>query len=159
MEAQFASGERTALRLHLHWMMVVQALMLPATIAAAILLIDLAVGDHIPGAARVTVALLTLAVLGAWAVEAWAAWVSATLTVTDRRVTLKQGITLKQTKVIPIDRLSSMLVRQSILGQLLGYGTVEVAAPGISSPARLPFIPNPQRLVDEMLGQLHHQDS
>jgi uncharacterized membrane protein YdbT with pleckstrin-like domain len=150
----YLEPERTVLRLHLHWMMLVRSLLLPLALLLVVLALDAWVGHRLPAEVRVIAALVALAAVAAWALEAWAVWVSATVTVTDKRITMAHGVTYRVRKVIPVEKFNNVMVRQSVLGQLFGYGTVEIAAPGMSTPASLPYIPAPQRLVDEILAQL-----
>lgn len=52
--------------------------------------------------------------------------------VTDRRVIYKRGFISRQTAEMNMDKIETVLVDQSLLGRLLGYGTVTIQGTGAS---------------------------
>src|SRR5436190_15092951 len=75
------------------------------------------------------VLLLFAAALGLL-VRAWWERFTTEYAVTDRRVIYKRGLIWRRTMEMNMDKVTSVDVKQSILGRLLNYGTVEVHAPG-----------------------------
>ena len=65
--------------------------------------------------------------------RAWWERFTTEYAVTDRRVIYKRGLVWRSTMEMNMDKVSSVDVRQSILGRLLNYGTVEVYAIGGTS--------------------------
>ncbi len=70
----------------------------------------------------------------AWALyslaTAWFRQWTTEIAVTDRRVILKRGFIRRQTTEINNDKVESVEVHQSVLGRLLGYGTVTIRGTG-----------------------------
>lgn len=64
------------------------------------------------------------------------------LAITDRRVIAKWGIIRRQTIELRIDRVEGLKVQQSVLGRLLGYGTIVLAGTG-STQTPIPNIADP----------------
>ena len=58
------------------------------------------------------------------------AWSSDEFAVTNRRVIAKAGMIGRRTLELNLDKIESVRVDQSILGRILGYGTVEVIGTG-----------------------------
>lgn len=50
--------------------------------------------------------------------------------VTNRRIIVKKGLILRYTLEMNISRVESVNVRQSILGRLLGYGSITIIGTG-----------------------------
>ena len=48
------------------------------------------------------------------------------IAITDRRVMSKSGILRTEVKVTPLDKVNSVNVRQSVFGNMLDYGDIEV---------------------------------
>jgi uncharacterized membrane protein YdbT with pleckstrin-like domain len=71
--------------------------------------------------------------LGAWLVR-----VTTELAVTDRKVIGKWGLIARRTIEQRLQKVDSIEVEQTILGRILGYGTVEVRGSGVSmTPLRM----------------------
>jgi uncharacterized membrane protein YdbT with pleckstrin-like domain len=78
----------------------------------------------------------TVAVFGAGFVitfaHAWfVRWITE-LAVTDRRVIYKRGFISRHTAEMNMDKIESVDVDQSLLGRMLGYGTIHVLGTGQS---------------------------
>jgi uncharacterized membrane protein YdbT with pleckstrin-like domain len=67
------------------------------------------------------------------------------IAVTDRRVIYKRGLVSRHTAEMNMKEVETVNVQQSILGRILGFGTIQVRGtgegiaplPGIASPLRL----------------------
>jgi uncharacterized membrane protein YdbT with pleckstrin-like domain len=106
-------GERVAYHAQLHWAAYWRALVL--SLFGALLLLD---GDTVSAMTALVVFVLAAFVLIApWTTE---------IAITNHRVILKQGLLRRGTIEIKIDKVASVIVRQSILGRILNFGTVIV---------------------------------
>jgi uncharacterized membrane protein YdbT with pleckstrin-like domain len=117
-------GERLKLVGHLHWIVYWPA------IGCLLLAIALAVltGTFGPMASYASGGAALLAVyffLRGWFVR----WITE-IAVTDRRIIYKRGFIWRHTEEMNMDKVTSVDVDQSILGRLLGYGTVHVIGVG-----------------------------
>ena len=69
---------------------------------------------------------------------AWLTRVTTELAVTNRKVVGKWGLISRRTIEQRLDKVDSIEVEQTILGRILGYGTVEVRGSGVTmTPLRL----------------------
>ena len=48
--------------------------------------------------------------------------------ITNKRVILKEGLITRRTIEMSISKIESVAVKQSVLGRILGYGTVTITA-------------------------------
>jgi len=73
---------------------------------------------------------------------AWINLKTTELAVTERRVIAKFGLISRETTEIKVERIESMQVNQSVMGRLLGFGTIifsgagtpQLVVPSISDP-------------------------
>jgi uncharacterized membrane protein YdbT with pleckstrin-like domain len=134
-----------------HWIVLVKATFWPAALAILVLvvldgvLLDVPIGD-----ARVVITLVVLAVVAAFSYIAWLNWQAATLTVTDQRVILEEGIVVRTTKVIPLDRVQDVSTKQGLFGQFFDYGSVEIDTAGAIPNELFTYAAHPEMLRDQV---------
>jgi membrane protein YdbS with pleckstrin-like domain len=78
------------------------------------------------GALNGVTALIVLAVVGASMTAVWARWRCNTFTLAPPTMMLRSGLVHRSCRVIPTAAVQDVTSRQSPLGFLLGYGTVEI---------------------------------
>ena len=79
------------------------------------------------------------------AIAAWFDQWTTEIAVTDRRVIYKRGFIQRHTAEMNMDKIESVIVDQSILGRILGFGSIHVLGTGeglehlhkVSSPVEL----------------------
>ena len=64
------------------------------------------------------------------AIPAWLKRLGTEIAVTDRRIISKHGLIRRRTTEVNMDKVESVDVDQSVLGRLLGYGSVTVRGTG-----------------------------
>lgn len=85
---------------------------------------------------KVTIVLhfiLGVVTLGIWLIPAlliWLGWRSTEQGVTNKRVIYKHGIIARKTDEMRLSSIESIIIKQSIMGRILGYGTVIVTGRG-----------------------------
>lgn len=72
-------------------------------------------------------------------VRAWWQAFTTEIAVTNHRVVYKKGFIKRHTDEMNIDKIESVIVDQSILGRIFGYGTVSIRGTG-ASMEELPLI-------------------
>lgn len=75
-------------------------------------------------------ALLAALVFLFFLVQAWFIQWTTEFAVTDRRIIYKRGFINRHTAEMHMDKVESVKVDQSILGRILGYGTLRVLGTG-----------------------------
>jgi uncharacterized membrane protein YdbT with pleckstrin-like domain len=124
-------GETVTAVGRLHWIVYRKA------IAALVLaLVLFAVAKTTPGLTRNTAGTINIIGLvvvffAVWlALNAWFdRWITE-IAVTSRRVIYKRGFIKRYTAEMNMDKVESVVVTQSILGRVLGYGTIHVRGTG-----------------------------
>jgi membrane protein YdbS with pleckstrin-like domain len=94
-------------------------------------------------------------VVGGWIVLAgafvlgwktWAWWV-ARYVITDERVLLIEGVLARRVRAVPLSKVTHTDFRRSLLGRILGYGTLSLDSPGSHNGLReLTSIPRPDEI-------------
>jgi uncharacterized membrane protein YdbT with pleckstrin-like domain len=135
--------------LHRHWVWLARDLVIPLAGGCVLLLaVDWVGASFLGSDFKVFFTLAVLAAAGAWGFIVWVAWNAASLTVTDQRVILEEGIFQRTSKVMPLDRVQDVSTKQSLLGRLLDYGEVEIDVAGSSEV--FPFVRSPELLRDQV---------
>jgi len=121
-------GETVKVVGRLHWINYLKAFLL-----AAIAVVLLLYGEQTPttaGRTAVYLGWLLLAVGGVLFLGAWfRRWITE-LSVTNHRVIYKSGFIRRHTVEMNMDKVETVNVDQSILGRVLGYGTIHVLGTG-----------------------------
>ncbi|HTR83407.1 MAG TPA: PH domain-containing protein [Reyranella sp.] len=123
-------GERIKVIGKLHWIVFVRAFVL---LAIAIALFGIArriesqVHELVFYAGCLVLLLCALSFLHAWFIR----WITE-LAITDHRVIYKRGFLSRHTVEMNMDKVETVDVDQSILGRILGYGTIRVRGTGQS---------------------------
>jgi uncharacterized membrane protein YdbT with pleckstrin-like domain len=120
-------GERVLVVGNRHWIYYVPGIVL--VLAGAVLWgLDWRTGrewavPHIIGTVLAAFGLILL--IRAW----YDQWITE-IAVTDKRIIYKRGLLRRETEEMNLDKVETVMVRQSILGRILGYGTVDVRGTG-----------------------------
>ena len=135
-----------------HWIVVVNGLWLPSVIGLVLLFIVFAIPspNQVVADIRLLGSLIILVVWGAWAIVVYLQWSSASLTVTDQRVILEEGVFRRDSKVIALDRVQDVSTKQSLLGRVLRYGLVEIDAAGVQGAETFDYCRSPELLRDQV---------
>lgn len=131
-----------------HWIVLAKGLAVPVVVGAAVLVFAAPVSGLWVLAAVVLVA---TGLRAGWVVLVWAV---ATVTVTEERVIIKEGVLVRKTKVIPLDRIQDVSTRQNLFGQLLDYGSLEIDTAGAIENEVVTYLPAPQWLREQVFGLL-----
>lgn len=124
-------GETVLVTGRLHWIIYVPALFwILCAIAAAIAAVHWKY-THFQWplliAAGVFVILGVITLVRAW----WQAFTTE-IVVTNHRVIYKEGFINRHTDEMNVDKIESVIVDQSILGRIFGYGTIDIRGTGAS---------------------------
>jgi len=111
-------GERVCLEARRHGIVLARPLGQAFALAAAGLVL-LAAGWPVSAAGA-----LALALAAAIGVAAVWRWERHRLVITDQRLVVLEGILRRRSAGVRLARMSSLEVRQGVLGRLLGYGTL-----------------------------------
>jgi uncharacterized membrane protein YdbT with pleckstrin-like domain len=125
----------------LHWLIYLKAIVLLVMAVAAAVATRFFIDETVVIGLFVAAALLALFALVS-GLSASIQRATTELAVTDRRVIYKTGIFQRQTVEINRSKVETVGVNQSILGRILGYGTIIVRGTG-GSMEPIPYIGDP----------------
>ena len=129
-------------------------IVLLVTLVVAIFL-DRKIGN---GVVSLIVWILALLVIAWWSVRPFLDWLTATYTVTSRRLITRQGLIARKGHDIPLMRISDVAFDQGIVDRMLGCGTLVISDASTHGSVRLHDIPqveSVQRTLLDLLGNLH----
>lgn len=110
----------------MHWIVYLRGALLAAV---GLILILAPAGPGLSTALAIVGAIILL--FGLWSLAgAWIEQATTEIAVTTRRVIQKRGLIRRQTGEMNMEKVESVIVDQSILGRLLGYGSIVVRGTG-----------------------------
>lgn len=86
------------------------------------------IGFYFPLVRQASILFGTLVLL--WGLAVYCTVRFCSLTIKKSKITLRTGVFARQILDIPFQKIESVNIRQSILGTLLGYGTIEITGTG-----------------------------
>jgi uncharacterized membrane protein YdbT with pleckstrin-like domain len=146
--------ERRVIRLRRHWAVVLPYMIqtLLALIIAFGLSYVLDSSDQLVWLAQNVlwyVALIALVRFAFYLVEWWV----ERIVVTDKRFMMTSGIFVTKVAMMPVSKITDMTYERSVIGRMLGYGTLDVESAGqIQALKRVEFIPRPEEVFDAISG-------
>lgn len=144
MRTKLQPGETVALIVRKHWLVLVKpALFLMAVLFylpvrhVKILGFEALLNYLLPYAAAVSGALFLYRYLDRW-VNIWA--------VTNQRLIDEWGIMTHKSKENPLDKINDIVVEQTILGRMFGYGSISVQTAATAGETIIEFVERPEEL-------------
>jgi uncharacterized membrane protein YdbT with pleckstrin-like domain len=140
-----------------HWVVLATRAFWPAVLTVLALgAVNLA--PFVPSCVRVLLTLLVLVCAIVAAGYVWLTWRAATITVTDQRVILEEGVLVRNSTVIPLNRVQDVSTRQAVLGRILDYGTltIDTAGHGMQPTERFRDVVHPGTLRDQIFVLADH---
>jgi len=89
-------------------------------------------------------------------------WLTATYTITTRRLITRHGVITRKGHDIPLTRVSDVAYERDLIDRLLGCGTLVISDASTHGQVALPDIPRIEethRTLQELLHSLHSDDS
>ena len=88
-------------------------------------------------------------------------WLTATYTITTRRLITRHGVITRKGHDIPLIRVSDVAYERDLIDRMLGCGTLVVSDASTHGQVALPDIPHieeTQRKLNNLLHELHSED-
>lgn len=104
----------------LHWVIFLG----PLVMACA----AMGVGIYIPQVKEIALLFVVFALL--WAAVTWVTYQFSSLTIQNKQVILRTGVLVRNTTDIPLGKIESIDIRQSLFGSILGYGILLITGTG-----------------------------
>lgn len=88
-----------------------------------------------------------------------AAWPVTYFVVTDGRMMLIGGLLRRTATAMPLDQVTGLTLQRTVLGRLLGYGTLIIISPSRRQAFRkVRYLPYPEQLYLEISGLLRPEE-
>jgi uncharacterized membrane protein YdbT with pleckstrin-like domain len=131
--------------------LILPGLVLVVALALAIFL-DRKIGN---GVVSLLVWVVALVVIVWWVLRPFLDWLTATYTITTRRLITREGLLSRKGHDIPLQRISDVAYDMGILDRMLGCGTLVISDASTHGSVRLhdiPHVETVQRQITELLG-------
>ncbi|MGR7023739.1 PH domain-containing protein [Geodermatophilus sp. URMC 62] len=148
-------GEEAVVATRRHWAVLLE----PAAKRLPVLLGGLWLLTLDPDRVGATVGVLVVTwALGSFALRASEWWMRHFI-VTRRRVLLTSGIVARTVTLLPLRRITDLTWKETLLGQLLGYGTFRFESAGQQQAlSQITFLPRADRLYHQVSALLFGND-
>ena len=152
-------GESVIVDTRTHWKAILwPAIVLVITVAAASWLTALAGNKYVTWA----VWIVAVAVLVVASFKPFLEWLTATYTITTRRLITREGLISRRGHDIPLLRISDVAYDMGPIDRMLGCGTLVISDASTHGQVELHDIPDVERVqhqLMDLLGGLHRRDS
>jgi len=152
---KLTDGETVIVDTRTHWKAILwPAIVLIVTLAAATYLTTL-VGNKY---ARWLVWIIAVGVLVVWSVKPFLEWLTATYTITTKRLITREGLIARRGHDIPLLRISDVAYDMGPIDRMLGCGTLVISDASTHGQVELHDIPDVEQVqhqLMDLLGGLH----
>ena len=152
---KLTDGETVVVDTRTHWKAILwPAIVLIVTLAAATYLTTL-VGNKY---ARWVVWIIAVGVLVVWSVKPFLEWLTATYTITTKRLITREGLIARRGHDIPLLRISDVAYDMGPIDRMLGCGTLVISDASTHGQVELHDIPDVEQVqhqLMDLLGGLH----
>lgn len=151
-EAYLLPSERRVLRCRRHWVILVPSVVRTVAIVGLVFWLSTLIpsdGD----AATVVASVLWYAAVAAvlWLAVQTADWWDDIIMITDERIMNVTGLLASRMKDTPISKITDRDIQHSLIGNLLGYGTIIIESAGHKSMQRLRYVPQPMTVYEAIV--------
>ena len=152
---KLTDGETVVVDTRTHWKAILwPAIVLIVTLAAAVYLTTLAGNKYV----RWVVWIVAVGVLVVWSVKPFLEWLTATYTITTKRLITREGLIARRGHDIPLLRISDVAYDMGPIDRMLGCGTLVISDASTHGQVELHDIPDVeavQHQLMDLLGGLH----
>jgi membrane protein YdbS with pleckstrin-like domain len=152
-------GESIIVDTRTHWKAVLwPGILLVLVVAAATYLTNLAGNKYVTW----VVWIIALVVLVIWSVKPFLEWLTATYTITTKRLITREGLISRRGHDIPLLRISDVAYDMGPIDRMLGCGTLVISDASTHGQVELHDIPDVEKVqhqLMELLGGLHRRDA
>lgn len=92
-----------------------------------------------------------------WILMTWVTYHFSSITIKKKQVILRTGMIVRQTVDIPLNKIETIDIRQSILGSILRYGTLVITGTG-GTRHLINYLDKPltcRRYIEQLMNEPH----
>jgi uncharacterized membrane protein YdbT with pleckstrin-like domain len=139
-----------------------KALLLPILALVVLLAIGVVVQNAVEQGTVTKAVWIVMAIGVVWfVIRPVLIWLTATYTITTRRLITRHGVITRKGHDIPLTRVSDVAYERDLIDRLLGCGTLVISDASTHGQVALPDIPRIEethRKLQELLHSLHSDD-
>jgi uncharacterized membrane protein YdbT with pleckstrin-like domain len=139
-----------------------KALLLPILALVVLLAIGVVVQNAVEQGTVTAAVWIVMAIGVVWfVIRPVLIWLTATYTITTRRLITRHGVITRKGHDIPLTRVSDVAYERDLIDRLLGCGTLVISDASTHGQVALPDIPRIEethRKLQELLHSLHSDD-
>jgi uncharacterized membrane protein YdbT with pleckstrin-like domain len=140
-------GEHVIASTRTHWKaLVLPVIILVVTCAAAGFLIAVLPSGSAHNVLLIIVLVVAAAIVVWFTIRPFLVWLTASYTVTDRRLINRSGVFVRKGRDIPLHRINDVSYERGVLDRLLGCGTLVISDASEQGMSVLPDVPHVERL-------------
>jgi uncharacterized membrane protein YdbT with pleckstrin-like domain len=140
-----------------------KALFVPVLILVVLVAVGIVFTVYVDNGTARLVAWLVVLVLAVWfTAGSILRWLTASYTITNRRLITRSGILSRKGHDIPLARISDVEYELGLLDRMLGCGTLRISDASTDGEVLLPDIPHvedTQRTLNQLLEGLHDRET
>jgi uncharacterized membrane protein YdbT with pleckstrin-like domain len=90
-----------------------------------------------------------------WVLMTWVTYYFSSLTIKQKQVIIRTGVIVRQTVDIPLNKIETIDIRQSIIGSLFSYGTLMITGTG-GTKYLINYISKPltcRRYIEQLMNE------
>jgi membrane protein YdbS with pleckstrin-like domain len=141
IEKQLNPGEKVVFHTRTH----PKKIFLPVIALIIVLAVAGVLTPHVSGAGLLAVWIVAAVLAIALVLRPVLVWLSATYTVTDRRLLTRTGILTRKGHDIPVNRISDVSSDRGLLDRMLGCGTLIISDASTHGRVALPDVPHVEK--------------
>ena len=152
-------GERVVLTTRTHAKALLVPLLALIVLLAVGVLLGQLLGDRASGVPRLVAWVLVAVGILSWFARPLLEWLSATYTVTNRRLITRTGVLTRRGHDIPLARISDVASERGVVDRMLGCGTLIVSDASTDGRVLLHDIPRVEDVQRQLNELLHANDA
>lgn len=143
------AGEQVVVDLRPHWWYFARhgAALVVAIAIGVISLIVFPTAVQLAAAVLIVIALV-------WFLWRYVTWTTTNFVITSDRLIDRQGVFNRQGIEIPLERVNTVLFRQSLFERMIGAGDLVIESAGEQGAQQVPFVRNPFHVQNEIYRQM-----
>jgi uncharacterized membrane protein YdbT with pleckstrin-like domain len=132
----------------------VKALFVPVLVLVVVVIATIFLSMHTHGVLREVIWAVAAVLVLAFVLWPFLNWLSATYTVTNRRLITRKGVFTRTGHDIPLNRISDVSYERDLLDRMLGCGTLVISDASTKGRVSLPDVPDVEKLHLKINDQL-----
>lgn len=153
IDKQLNDGERVVFHTRTH----PKKVALPLLLLVIILVVAGVITPHVSGAGRLAVWIVAAVLAIVFVLRPVLVWLTATYTVTDRRLLTRTGVLTRKGHDIPVNRISDVSSDRGVFDRMLGCGTLIISDASTHGRVSLPDVPHVEQRQLQISDLLYHR--